>query len=91
METNESEEKGAADNFAAIARTNWTCLMDAFGTGAVGVDGATGAELLTQHGLSQAHRLQHDCASVCASTFTGSTHGVTASNKLNKIANVGFN
>jgi hypothetical protein len=87
----ELEEIGATDNLETIARAKWSCLIEAFGTGAAGVGGEVGAELLTQHGLSQAQRLQQDAESAWPPAFTGSTGGVTASNRLNKMANVAFN
>jgi len=66
-------------------------LVEAPVTGAAGTGAELGAELLTQHGLSQTHRLQQDAGCVLPSAFAGSTDCVTASNKLNKMANVAFN
>lgn len=82
---------GAEDNFAVMARINWTCLTEALETGAAGAGGVVGAEPFTQHELSQAQRVQHDGALACASALTGSTPGVTTSSKLNKMANTAFN
>jgi hypothetical protein len=45
---------------------------------------------VTQHGLSQAQRLQQDAAGM-AWAFASSPDGVTASNRLNKMANAAFN
>jgi hypothetical protein len=66
-------------------------LVEALGTGAAGAGVDVGAEPLTQHGLSQTQRLQQDAGCAWPSAFAGSTDCVTASNKLNKIANVAFN
>jgi hypothetical protein len=56
----ETGETGAMKSFASIARAGWNCLIEAPGTGAAGAGEETGAEPLTQHGLSQAQRLQQD-------------------------------
>jgi hypothetical protein len=59
MEIGETDETDGRDSLATSANTNWTCLIDPLGTGAAGGEGA-GAELLTQHELSQAQRAQHE-------------------------------
>jgi hypothetical protein len=82
---------GATKSFASIARAGWNCLIEALGTGAAGAGEEVGAEPLTQHGLSQTQRLQQDAACAWPSALAGSTDCVTASNKLNKMANVAFN
>ena len=77
-------------SFAIIARAGWNCLIEELGIGAAGAGEEAGAEPLTQHGLSQAQRLQHDAAE-CPRAFAGSPDCVTASNRLNKMANAAFN
>jgi len=89
--TGESAETGAGENLATIARANWNCLIEAFGTGVAGAGGEVGAELFTQQGLSQEQRLQQDCGCACLSAIADSPHCVTASNKLNRMAKVAFN
>jgi hypothetical protein len=58
----EASETGAMKSFASIARAGWNCLIEELGMGAAGAGEEAGAEPLTQHGLSQAQRLQHDAA-----------------------------
>jgi len=58
----EAGETGAMQSFASIARAGWNCLIEELGIGAAGAGEEAGAEPLTQHGLSQAQRLQHDAA-----------------------------
>jgi|SRR6266853_3722268 len=90
-ETAEAGESGVTKGLATICKAGWSCLVEALGTGAAGAGEETGAEPLTQHGLSQTQRLQQDADCVWPSAFAGSTDCVTASNKLNKMANVAFN
>jgi hypothetical protein len=87
----EPGERGAIKTLAMVCNAGWTCLVDALGTGAAGAGAEVGAELFTQHGLSQTQRLQQDPDGVCASARAGSTDGVTASKRLNKMANAAFN
>ena len=56
----EAGETGAMKSFASVARAGWNCLIEELGIGAAGAGEETGAEPLTQHGLSQAQRLQQD-------------------------------
>jgi hypothetical protein len=86
-----ADESGVTKSLATICRAGWSCLVEALGTGATGAGAEAGAELFTQHGLSQTQRLQQDAGRVWPSAFVGSTDCVTASNKLNKMANVAFN
>jgi hypothetical protein len=87
----EASESGAAIFLATICKTGWSCLLEALGTGVAGAGLGVGAELFTQHGLSQTQRLQQDAGCPVPSTFAGSTECVTASKRLNKMANVAFN
>jgi hypothetical protein len=61
-ETAVTRGEAITEAFAAIAKNIWTCLTNGLGAGAAGATGEPGTELLTQHELSQAQRLQHDCA-----------------------------
>jgi hypothetical protein len=73
------------------AKTPWTCLSEAVDAGATGWDGEVGAGLFTQHGLSQAQRVQQDAGAAWLPAMAGNTGCMTASNKLKRMANVAFN
>jgi hypothetical protein len=73
-----------------IAKTNWTCLVEAFDVGATGCVGEVGIEPLTQQELSHAQRVQQDAVVAWPPAMTGRTGCATASNKLNRMANVAF-
>ena len=90
-EISEADESGVTKVLATNCKAGCSCLVEALGTGAAGTGEEVGAELFTQHGLSQTQRLQQDADCAWPSAFAGSTDCVTASNKLNKMANVAFN
>lgn len=89
----DSGETGAIENLAMTVRANWSCLIEPTGAGAAGEGEEFGAELLTQHGLSQAQRVQQAGALTepSAEAAAGSSDCVTASNRLNNMAKVAFN
>lgn len=88
----EAGECGVTRSLATVCNAGWTCLVEELGTGAAGAGAEAGAEPFTQHGLSHAQRLQQeaDCG-VWPSALAGRTDCVTASNRLNKMANAAFN